>query len=110
MHEAFDKVSEWLQQQSLPRPVVFKMRVVAEEMMSNVSRHSTPKDPQTQAEVNITVDSSSITFILYDASEAFNPIENKDKGYGLTITNGIANDISYEYKDGRNITTIVIKY
>ena len=35
-------------------------------------------------------------------------IENKDKGYGLMIANGLASDIFYRYQFGQNMTMVKI--
>lgn len=106
MHQAFNQLTAWLREQQLPKSVVFKMRVIAEELMSNVVRHGENKDDKAQAIVRLVVLSGSVTFTLSYTGIPFNPIENKDLGYGLMITNGAANDISYEYSDGKNITTV----
>ncbi len=108
MHEAFDQITIWLREQQLPQSAIFKMRVIAEELMSNVVRHGEHKDDETQAKVRLVISPDAITFTLTDDGVPFNPIENKDKGYGLMITNGAANDISYEYLDRKNITTVKI--
>jgi len=110
MHEAFNQLTAWLREQQLPKSVVFKMRVIAEELMSNVVRHGEQKDDEAQAKVRLVISPDAITFTLADTGIPFNPIENKDLGYGLMITNGSASDISYEYIDGKNVTTVLVSY
>lgn len=108
MHEAFDQITAWLREQQLPTSAIFKVRVIAEELMSNVVRHGEQKDDEAQANVRLVISPDAITFTLSDAGIPFNPIENKDLGYGLMITNGSANNISYEYLDGKNVTTVKV--
>ena len=108
MHASFNELTVWLRQQELPASTVFKVRVIAEELMSNVVRHGEQNDDEAQAKVLADISSDTVTFILSDTGIPFNPIENKDKGYGLMITNGAASDISYERRDGQNITTVKV--
>jgi len=108
MHEAFDQITAWLREQQLPTSAIFKVRVIAEELMSNVVRHGEQKDDEAQANVRLVISPDAITFTLSDTGIPFNPIENKDLGYGLMITNGSANNISYEYLDGKNVTTVKV--
>ena len=109
MHEAFDRVSAWLAAQELPKSAVFKVRVIAEELMSNVTRHSEQDDSEAQADVSLRLTPTAIVFRLSAGGVPFNPIENRDMGYGLMITNGTADDISYERTADRNITTVTVE-
>lgn len=84
------------------------MRVIAEELMSNVVRHGEQKDDKALAIVRLVIAPDAVTFSLSDTGIPFNPIENKDLGYGLMIANGAASNIDYEYRDGRNVTTVKV--
>lgn len=108
MHKSFDNLSAWLKNQELSENVIFKVRVIAEELMSNITRHSENKNKNAYVDVRLLLSDDSVTFSITDDGTPFNPIENKDKGYGLMIANGAANSISYKYQFGQNMTIIVV--
>ena len=108
MHSAFNSMTAWLKRQDLNDSVVFKVRVIAEELMSNITRHSQQKDKNAYADVRIVIAPDAVTFALSDDGKPFNPIENKDKGYGLMIANNAASEISYKYQFGQNMTTVKV--
>lgn len=110
MHKAFVTLSEWMSAQQLPDEAVLRMRVIAEELMSNLVRHNTPKVASDMAQVRLTLLPSELRFELTDSCVPFDPIANKDKGYGLMITNGAADGLTYEQRDGHNHTTVVVKW
>ncbi len=109
MHSSFDDLSTWLKKQDLPENVIFKVRVIAEELMSNITRHSENKHKNAYVDVRLVLSDEAVTFSITDDGTPFNPIENKDKGYGLMITNGAASSINYKYQFGQNMTTVVVE-
>lgn len=109
MHSSFDDLSAWLKKQELPESVIFKVRVIAEELMSNITRHSENKHKNAYVDVRLVLTDDAVTFSITDDGMPFNPIENKDKGYGLMIANGAASSINYKYQFGQNMTTIVVE-
>lgn len=108
MHQSFDDLSAWLKEQELPESIVFKVRIIAEELMSNITRHCKQKNEKAYADVRLVISDKAVTFSITDDGAPFNPVENKDKGYGLMIANGAANSLSYKYQFGQNMTTAVI--
>lgn len=108
MHSAFDSLSAWIKEQELPENTILKVRVIAEELMSNITRHSENKHRNAYADVRLMLSDDAVVFSLTDDGTPFNPIENKDKGYGLMIANGAADNINYKYQFGQNMTTAVV--
>lgn len=108
MHRGFDTLSAWLKQSGLPQPAVFRLRVIAEELMSNVVRHGHLPSCDACATVQIEI-GEEVTMVVSAPGPAFDPIANRDKGYGLMITNGAADAIRYDYLNGHNITTVHIR-
>lgn len=109
MHRSFDELSAWLKKQDLHESTIFKVRVIAEELMSNITRHSEQKNKNAFADVRLVISNDAVTFSITDDGAPFNPVENKDKGYGLMIANGAANSLDYKYQFGQNMTTAVVK-
>ena len=76
--------------------------------MSNITRHSGQTNEHAYADVRLVIRDNVVTLSITDDGKPFNPIENKDKGYGLMIANGLATDISYKYQFGQNMTMVKI--
>lgn len=108
MHSSFDELSAWLKKQDLAESVIFKVRVIAEELMSNITRHSENKHKNAYVDVRLLITDDAVTLSITDDGTPFNPIENREKGYGLMIANGAANSINYKYQFGQNMTTVVV--
>ena len=108
MHSSFEQLSEWLKGRRLSTSAIFKVRVVAEELMSNITRHSGQTNEHAYADVRLVIRDNVVTLSITDDGKPFNPVENKDKGYGLMIANGLATDISYKYQFGQNMTMVKI--
>ena len=103
MHRAFDQLSSWLATQPLSDSTTFRLRIIAEELMSNVTRHAA-----VPAEARVTIGPSSVTFTLIDDGAPFDPTAHPDLGYGLMIANGAASHIDYSYTDDHNVTTVTL--
>lgn len=108
MHSSFDELSAWLKSQQLPESTVFKVRIIAEELMSNVTRHSEQTNRKAYADVRLVITPTAVTFSVTDDGAPFNPVDYQDKGYGLIIANGAASSINYKYQFGQNMTTAVV--
>lgn len=108
MHQSFDEMSDWLKHQEIDKSIIFKVRIIAEELMSNITRHSEQKNKHAYADVRVVINPSAVCFALTDDGAPFNPIENRDKGYGLMIANGAASEINYKYQFGQNMTTVKV--
>lgn len=108
MHSSFDELSAWLKSQQLPDSTVFKVRIIAEELMSNVTRHSEQTNKKAYADVRLLITPTAVTFSVTDDGAPFNPVDYQDKGYGLIIANGAASSINYKYQFGQNMTTAVV--
>lgn len=108
MHSSFDELSAWLKSQQLPESTIFKVRIIAEELMSNVTRHSEQTNRKAYADVRLVITPTAVTFSVTDDGAPFNPVDYQDKGYGLIIANGAASSINYKYQFGQNMTTAVV--
>lgn len=108
MHSSFDELSAWLKSQQLPESTIFKVRIIAEELMSNVTRHSEQTNRKAYADVRLLITPTAVTFSVTDDGAPFNPVDYHDKGYGLIIANGAASSINYKYQFGQNMTTAVV--
>lgn len=96
---------------------IFTLRLIAEEMFVNICSYSY-NDGTGTAEVSISQDGKKVTLVFIDSGIPFDPtkdipdIDNYDPdidigGLGRFLTFEIADEYSYQYKDGKNILTII---
>lgn len=92
------------------------LRLIIEEMFVNICSYAY-KDGKGDAELIIEQGSKSITLTFIDSGEPFDPtsdvldindydIDNDIGGLGRFLTFEIADEYSYQYKDGKNILTV----
>ena len=108
MNQTFEEITRWLTVRRLPEETVFRVRVVAEELMANIAEHGHRRSRKAFIDVRLLVQPEQVILSLADDSPPFNPVENKDKGIGLKIANGEASHISYKFQFGQNITTVTV--
>lgn len=94
--------------------------LVLEEMVSNVIFYAYAKGSQGVIDLSAKSDGQSLTLLLSDSGRAFdpthtetrdmeaNPAERPLGGMGIYIVKNIANHVSYQRIDGRNLLTISI--
>lgn len=109
MQAVFIEIKEWLEKQNLTDATIYKVRVVAEELMLNIISHSQQKNKKAYADVRLTINNDDIILALTDDGVPFSPVGYKDRGYGLTIANGESSEIIYKYQFGQNMTTVRFK-
>lgn len=112
-------ITEALEERGCPPKVQMQIEIAAEEIFVNIANYA--YDPETgpatvQTEVNDDPLSVSITFI--DHGVPYDPLKKEDPditlsceerpvgGLGIFMVKKSMDDITYEYKDGRNILKI----
>lgn len=120
LQDSFNEMSNWLKQQNLREDIIFKVRVIAEELMMNIIQHSHSLHQlkcQAYADMRMVVHTDDdVTFTLTDDGKPFNPVmgaaaksDRVPSSLGLTIVNGISSEITYNYQLGQNMTTVKVK-
>lgn len=95
-----------------------QIELICEEIFVNICNYSY-EDNIGDVKINVSTDEKNITFTFIDSGKKFNPLK-KDKpnthlpleerqigGLGIFMVKKLADKISYEYKDKKNILTIV---
>lgn len=94
-----------------------QLEVALEELFVNIAYYAYP-DSDGEADIRLTVTSEYIEITLSDSGIPYNPLAKPDPdvtlsaddraigGLGIFMTKKLMDDISYEYVDGKNITTI----
>ena len=88
-----------------------------EEIFVNVSKYA--YEEKGTVIVSLSSDKNKVTFVFKDSGKKFNPLDREDPninasseereigGLGIYMVKKIMDDVSYEYKDGYNILTLV---
>lgn len=110
-------VNEKLDALPVDQDTIFQLRLIAEEIFVNICSYAY-EGGEGEAELDIIFDEKTVTMIFSDSGKEFDPtknlidIEEYDRentigGLGRFLSFSIADSYSYEYKDGKNILTIV---
>ena len=118
--EAVAQVSDFLdgclEDYAVPMRVGYSLKVVADEIFSNIVYYSGAKT----AQVLFLDDSDRITLIFQDDGRPFNPMETEEPdttvgvdersigGLGLFMVRKMAEEVRYEYASDRNQLTVVL--
>lgn len=110
-------INDKLRSLDLEEDDMLTLRLIAEEMFVNICSYAY-KDGAGTAEVSISQDGKKVTLVFIDGGMPFDPtkdireIDDYDPdidigGLGRFLTFEIADEYSYQYKDGKNILTVI---
>ena len=102
-----------------PEKVRIHIRIAADEIFSNIARHSNARKGDTvTVSFHAEKEPRSVVITFMDTSSPFDPLSaaepdlsapaknRKIGGLGLFMLKKIMDDVSYEYRDEKNILTI----
>ena len=109
--------------QSLPFTVKDKhmLEIAVDEIVSNVARYAY-EGGEGKVTVKFASDDQGITVTVIDCGVPYNPLEKEDPditlsaeergigGYGIFIVKKVMDEVTYEYKDNKNILTMKKNY
>jgi len=110
-------VETWLEEHDCPMKVAMQITVALEEVFVNVAHYAYPNPP---GELDIGLDATDgvITICFIDSGIPFDPLakadpditlsadERKIGGLGIYMVKKTMDDVTYEFKDGKNILTL----
>ena len=108
---------EILEEDGCPMKAQTQIDIALEELYVNIAHYAYP-DGKGDAEISIEVADGCAQLILSDSGIPYDPLSKPDPdvtlpaderaigGLGIFMTKKLMDDISYEYKDGRNVLTI----
>ena len=112
-----DFVTGLLEENDFPMKAQMQIEVALEELFVNIAHYAYPDGAgDAEISVNITPDYAEIT--LSDSGIPYDPLAKPDPdvtlsaeertigGLGIFMSKKLMDDISYEYKDGKNTLTI----
>lgn len=124
---AIDRVpelAEWVEQVAedagLAADKVFQLNLALEEAVVNVINYAYPGQDQMPIEIGADILEDRVRFVIVDAGVPFDPTQQKDPdltlsaeerpigGLGIMLVRQFMQEISYEYKDGKNRLTLAM--
>lgn len=116
---ALDFIERHLDQADCPMKQRMQIRLAAEEIFVNIAHYAyTPEKGNATVRVEVTEKPIAVTITFVDNGIPYDPLAREDPditlpaeernigGLGIFITKKTMDDVSYEYKDGKNILTL----
>lgn len=114
-----DFVSEQLEQLDCPMKVQIQISIAIDELFSNIARYAyNPTTGSATVQVEVTDDPLAVVVTFIDEGKPYDPLAKADPditlsaeerevgGLGIYMVKKSMDDVTYEYKDGRNILKI----
>ena len=114
-----DFVSEQLEQLECPMKVQIQISIAIDELFSNIARYAyNPTTGSATVQVEVTEDPLAVVVTFIDEGKPYDPLAKEDPditlsaeerevgGLGIYMVKKSMDDVTYEYKDGRNILKI----
>lgn len=118
--KALEAVSEFLdgcvEEFDIPMKAGYSVKVVTDEIFSNIVYYSGAR----QAEILLRNDADTVTLVFLDDGQPYDPMQSEDPdvtasaeersigGLGLFMVKKMAEQVNYEYRDGKNRMTVVL--
>lgn len=114
-------VEGWLEEHDCPMKAAMQISVALEEIFVNVAHYAYPNPPG-QLDIGLDCADNTVTMQFIDSGTPFDPLAKEDPdvtlsvedrrigGLGIFMVKKTMDDVSYEFKDGKNMLTIVKKF
>ena len=114
LHEVLAFVDGLMEENDCPMRVQMKIDVVLEELFVNIAHYAYPERIG-EAAIRVNINPEFIEITLIDSGIPYDPLAKPDPdvtlsarerqvgGLGIFMSKKLMDDISYEYKDGKNI-------
>ena len=110
-------VEGWLEEHDCPMKIIMQLSVALEEIFVNVAHYAYPNPPG-ELDIGLDVEDGMITICFIDSGTPFDPLAKADPditlsaderevgGLGIFMVKKTMDDVTYEFKDGKNILTL----
>jgi len=113
-------VDEFLESHACPMKAQMQIDIAIDELFSNIAYYAyNPEIGTATVQVEVKDEPMSVELTFIDSGKQYNPLEKEDPdvtlsaeerdigGLGIFMVKKSMDDIKYEYKNGKNILTIV---
>ena len=118
--EVSSYVEGWLDEQGCPMKAAMQLTVALEEIFINVAHYAYPNPPG-ELELGLDFKDGVVSMQFIDSGTPFDPLAKPDPdvtlgaeergigGLGIFMVKKSMDDVTYEFKDGKNILTLLKK-
>ena len=112
-------VEDFLNEIGCSMRVITQINVAVDELFSNIANYAyKPKTGQATVSLAVSDDGKTVTVTFTDSGVPYNPLAKKDPdvtlsaderqigGLGIYMVKKTMDDVTYEFKDGKNILSI----
>jgi len=116
-----DRVEAFGKQSELPSAVLSKLKLIFDEVMSNLVSYAYPDDTEHDIKVQLEVTGHRVVVTIADDGVPFNPLsvappdtatplmEREPGGLGIHLVRNLVDEAAYERRGDRNILTLGIR-
>ena len=114
-----DFVNEQLEAYDCPMKILMQINIAIDELFSNIAHYAyNPETGDATVRVEVIEDPMAVIITFIDNGVPYDPLKQKDPdttlpaeerelgGLGIYMVKKTMDDITYEYKDGKNILSI----
>ena len=114
-----DFVNEQLEAYDCPTKILMQINIAIDELFSNIAHYAyNPETGDATVRVEVIEDPMAVIITFIDNGVPYDPLKQKDPdttlpaeerelgGLGIYMVKKTMDDITYEYKDGKNILSI----
>jgi serine/threonine-protein kinase RsbW len=115
---ALDRIEAWLREEGVEEPAASELRLVAEELLSNVVKYAFSGPAIHEIEVRSEVGREAVEISVLDDGRPFDPLEREDPdlfaapedrpigGLGIVMVKALCDSVCYRREAGRNLVTV----
>lgn len=118
---ALDRLEAFCRRAGLPGPLVLELRLVAEEVVTNVAKYGYAPEAAAAMELLVSTGDDAVSLEFRDEGEPFDPLaqprpdleapleERPVGGLGLTLVRALVEDARYAREGGTNVLRLAKK-
>ncbi len=118
LYQITDYVEETLESLGVPMEHITSICIAIEEVYVNIASYAY-MDETGKVDLEIDTKDSFIKIVFFDEGTPYNPLEKEDPdldlppeerqqgGLGIFMVKNIMDDVQYEYKDNKNVLTLI---
>jgi anti-sigma regulatory factor (Ser/Thr protein kinase) len=113
--------AEFLSEEGVPDRTIHHVKLVIEELVSNVIRHAFDDDPAQRIEVDVRTEPRGVVVMVEDDGRPFNPTDapipalpsagndHRAGGLGIYLVRKLSRELSYSRENNRNRVRALIE-
>jgi anti-sigma regulatory factor (Ser/Thr protein kinase) len=117
-----DRIEAWCRAAGLPEPTVLDLRVVAEEILTNVAKYAFEPGTTAAAELALSRTETDVVLEFRDGGRPFDPLaepppdldaplqERPVGGLGLSLVHALVDDVRYAREGPTNVLRLVKRW